>query len=474
MLRVLEEALTSARERLAPKAALVLVTLIGAAFRLVYISQPMRYDEAATWLYYSSKWVLYALVSYTYPNNHIFHTLLVGVSTSIFGNHPWAIRLPAFLAGVAMIPLTYFAARRYGETTGLVAAAFVASSSVLIEFSTNARGYTIVASIFLGLIALMPSLMRGEARAWKWFAILSALGFFTIPTMLFPFGIVVCWIAFSIARTTDADRAALARRLLQGLLFTTGLLFALYLPAILWSGPHAVFANRFVTPQPWDAFARTIGDSLRSTWLGWNRGLGETATITLVFFAFLGVVREKMGLPIAAVTWCFALLVVGRWVPFHRVWTFLIPLYWIAAAAGIATLARRSKWLVPVAIVLCLAIGGSVLASGSVVRSTETGIFPDAERVALALRALGPQDRVIASPRTDAPLLYYARLHGEQIVFGPTRAVGAKMFVVVDTAEGETLEQLARQFGTATVPASTLEQGTLFRRFARARVYLVG
>ena len=115
----------------------------------------MRVDEAATYLFYVRKPPLYGLVSYTLPNNHVFHTLLVSVSTFVFGNHPWAIRMPAFLAGVAMIPLAFAAGRRiHGDAAGLITAAFVASSSVLIEYSTNARGYTIVAAIFLGLLAL--------------------------------------------------------------------------------------------------------------------------------------------------------------------------------------------------------------------------------------------------------------------------------------------------------------------------------
>ena len=131
----------------------------------------MRVDEAAAWLFYSSKSALYALVSYTLPNNHVFHSMLVSVSTFIFGNHPWAIRLPAFVAGVAMIPMSYVAAKRfYGEGAGLITAAFVASSSVLVEFSTNARGYTLVAAIFLALILLAPP-RDAEPRPWRRFAV---------------------------------------------------------------------------------------------------------------------------------------------------------------------------------------------------------------------------------------------------------------------------------------------------------------
>ena len=60
----------------------------------------MRFDEAFTFLRFASQPLLEGLTTYAEPNNHLFHTLLVHISTSLFGDQPWAIRLPALLAGV--------------------------------------------------------------------------------------------------------------------------------------------------------------------------------------------------------------------------------------------------------------------------------------------------------------------------------------------------------------------------------------
>jgi 4-amino-4-deoxy-L-arabinose transferase-like glycosyltransferase len=432
----------------------------------------MRVDEAATWLFYSSKSALYGLVSYTLPNNHVFHTVLVSVSTFIFGNHPWAIRLPAFVAGVAMIPLSYLAAKRlHGDGAALLTAAFVASSSVLIEFSTNARGYTLVAAIFLALIFLAPD--DDDARAWNRFAVLSAIGFLTIPTMLFPFGVVVSWLALRIARAHDVDRAALAKRLARAVLRTFGLVALAYLPAILWSGPHAVFANRFVTSKPWGVFTSRIGPSLGSTWMGWNRDLGSVGATVFVVLFVVGFARDRARFVVAAIFWCGALLVVERWVPFHRVWSFLIPIYWMTVAAGIALVVRRQRWVAPLAVALCLAIGGSVLASGSVPGSPDSGYFPDAEQVAVSLRALTAGDKVLAYNPATVPLLYYARLHHETLPLGGVASTDRRIFIVVDSAAGQTLGQLAQRFASARSPAGVLGRATLYERFARATVYVV-
>ena len=433
----------------------------------------MRYDEAATWLFFSSKSVLYSLVSYTLPNNHVLHSILVSISTFVFGNHPWAIRLPAFLAGVAMIPLSYAAGKRfYGEDAALLTAAFVASSSVLVEFSTNARGYTIVAAIFLALIVLAPS-PEAEPRAWRRFAVLSAIGFFTIPTMLFPFGVVVGWLALSIARARNTDRADAAKRLARTVLLTIGLVVLAYLPALLWTGPHAFFANRYIVSQPWGSWVRAIGPSLGSTWISWNRDLTIAGAAAFLLFFVMGLGRDKARLVLVTVVWFSALLIVERWVPFRRVWTFLIPIYWMTVAAGIVFVVRRQRWAAPLAIALCLAIGGSVLASGSVLRSQETGYFPDAERVVVSLRALGTGDKVLAYNPAQVPLQYYARLHHETLPLGSPSRTDRRIFIVVDSAIGQTLGQVALRFARARFPEGVLAHATLYKRFAHAAVYVL-
>jgi hypothetical protein len=283
----------------------------------------------------------------------------------------------------------------------------------------------------------------------------------------------VGWLAFSIARARNADRAALAKRLARTVLLTIGLVVLAYLPALLWTGPHAFFANRYITSQSWGTFARAIGPSLDSTWMSWNRDLTIVGAGVFVAFFFAGLVRDKTRLVFVAVAWCGVLLLVERWVPFHRVWTFLIPIYWMTVAAGIVLIVRRQRWVAALAIALCLAIGGSVLASGSVLRSRETGYFPDAERVAVSLRALGAGDKVLAYNPATVPLQYYARLHHETLPFGVLSSSARRVFIVVDSAVGQTLEQLAQRFASTRFPAGMLEQATLYRRFVRAAVYVL-
>jgi hypothetical protein len=119
--------------------------MIAALVRWPYLDQPMRYDESHTYLNYASQPWYVAIAKYDAPNNHILHTLAVRASARLLGDSPFAIRLPAFLAGVLLAPACYLlgvAVR--GRAAGALAGLTVAAWSPLVEFSTNARGYTLV------------------------------------------------------------------------------------------------------------------------------------------------------------------------------------------------------------------------------------------------------------------------------------------------------------------------------------------
>src|ERR671913_564051 len=59
------------------------VLLSAFALRLYHVGQTMRNDEAYTYLAYALSPLSNALSDYEYPNNHLFHTLLVWVSTRL-------------------------------------------------------------------------------------------------------------------------------------------------------------------------------------------------------------------------------------------------------------------------------------------------------------------------------------------------------------------------------------------------------
>lgn len=434
-------------------AALGAISLGALLVRLDFISQPMRYDEADTYVHYASRPLYIGLTTYTAPNNHLLNTLLVHVTTRLFGDQPWAIRLPALVAGVLLVPATYLAARLlYDKTPALVAAALVATSSTLIEYSTNARGYTLVALITVLLVALGSHLAGSKSPAgWTAFAVLAALGFWTIPIMLYALGTVVVWLCWTIV--VDRHDAALVRaRLLPALAGTAVLTVLLYAPVLATSGPHALLGNSFVTPRSSSYVFHRLPSSLGATFARWHRDQPTVLWVLVALgFALAFVLGGRLGrfrVPPAAGALVAVppLVAIQRVVPFERVWLFLLPLYLISAAAGLLYPARRlaatagfGAAVAVAAVALCASLAGLEVATRSVYRSEDTSTFRDASDVAsLLARTIRPSDRVLSAPPADQILEYYLDaegLDGGRLLY--TGARPTRLFAVVEERAGD-------------------------------------
>jgi len=241
--------------------ALFIILITAIVVRLFFLFQPIRYDEAFTFMNFASKPLYRGLSDYSYPNNHLFHTLLVHISHLMFGSKPWIFRLPVFCAGIFTVAASYIVMRiLFEKYTALLTAGFVASSPVLILYSTNARGYMVLCFIFLVLCALATYLMqRGDKAAWFMFALLSALGFYTIPIMLYPYGIVVMWLCLSIIyQKKHVNRTLFIRELISTVICTIIFTFLLYVPVFIVSGFKSIGVNRFVVSKSWSYYSATI------------------------------------------------------------------------------------------------------------------------------------------------------------------------------------------------------------------------
>jgi len=133
----------------------------------------------------------------------------------------------------------------------------------------------------------------------------------------------------------------------------------------------------------------------------------------------------------AVVLWIAPVLLIQRVAPFPRVWLFLLPLSLMVACGGLWLMVRtlvghwgpRARWL-PVAIALAcfLLVGGTVIRSDSVrSRPKLSGIK---ELAAWMKGRLKPQDVVLAKIPSTAPLSYYFRRQGIQMINRPAPCDG--------------------------------------------------
>ena len=102
--------------------------------------------------------------------SHLFHTLLTHFFTMLFGDSVIALRLPNILASILILPLSYAVLRQgYGKTIALLATAFIAGSSALVEYSVNARGYQIQTLLMICLLGLgQYSLKNKKSNVFSW------------------------------------------------------------------------------------------------------------------------------------------------------------------------------------------------------------------------------------------------------------------------------------------------------------------
>jgi hypothetical protein len=101
---------------------------------------------------------------------------------------------------------------------------------------------------------------------------------------------------------------------------------------------------------------------------------------------------------------CLVVVLIQRVAPFERVWLFLLPVYLIMASAGLARFIDGRL----LALVFGAILGFMTVTSGSILASTETGVFPDAGGVASTLAPrLAPDDAVMTQLPASLPELQY-------------------------------------------------------------------
>ncbi len=432
---------------------LLAIVAAGAALRLFFVSQPMHWDESHSFLSFATRPFFVALSDYSIPNNHLFHTLLVRICYLALGNHPWVIRLPALLAGIAIVPACYAATRMlYGPPAALIAAALSVTSYPLVFYSANARGYTLVGLCFLCALILGASLLsHGDGRLWALLAAVLALGIYTVPIMLYPLCALMLWMAITllIVQRPGGSRRASLRNLFLTLAGALSLALALYSPALIVSGWRRVFANPYVAPHPWPDFVRALPASLAATYSNWSTdvptvvawGLAGAGLAALVFHRRLS--RQPVPIAMAAVAAILPALIIQRVAPPPRVWATLNSLYLMLSAAGLAFVLRplesrlgscRPLFYPAASLILCVWIGFNVIHTQAVYHSPETGTFLDAEAVAVGLRpVLHHRDCV----RTNLwpsywPLRYYFLNHEVPVRYldEPPSACGRLVLVV--------------------------------------------
>jgi hypothetical protein len=465
------------------------LTLLALLFRLPFLTQPVRYDEAHTWLEYASQPWFVGIAKYDDPNNHVLHTILVHGVTRIAGDSLPAIRLTALIAGVLLAPATALLARRLaGRLAGAIAGVFVASSSPLIEYSTLARGYTLLC-LFTVAVCLVAVSIRRRRKAWIWLAVFGALGMGTIPVMAYPLVIVF---ASLLLETPGAARRDYSKETwllhIATTMAATGVLTVLfYTPVMLVGGPQALLAGAVGSVQNVPTYLSTVPHQAAETLqlllrdAPWFLRLALLGGLLAAWSGAAPAERSGYRNAFFALVICLAVVLAQRVAPYPRIWLFLLPLVGAIAAAGLARVVfiwKRSALRVIAGLVLFATIGIAPLLaqwrSDSIARSRETGIMPEARQVVQFLKTrIDPQTPIVAVAPTSAPLVFYAQREGLSLNHFDRPDQGAlrtdQAVVVVAKTEPQTVAAVLEQLDLARLlPAERFE---IWREFSTAKLY---
>ncbi|MFN2398520.1 MAG: glycosyltransferase family 39 protein [Gemmatimonadaceae bacterium] len=330
-------------------AVLLLWVGVGVTVRLLRSLEPMEEDEAITYVRFASRSFLDIASDYREPNNHVLHTLFARASALLFGVSEAVVRLPALIAGILMIPSTFWFTKRLSddEATSALAAGLIAVAPAFVGYSAAARGYTLLALLML-LGAVSGTRLRQQRSLVDWivFVVAFALAFYAIPIAVYPAGIVSVWMLIT---STRGRRPALLKELTVAAAAIGILGVVLYSPIIARSGLDALIGNKYVAPHALSELPRRMIGEWRLALDCWTFAL----PLPLLLVAAGGLVAASLfaapggsrpaALLAGVFVWMLPLSLVQRVAPPARTLNFLLPFVLIVASSGLGILALKAS-----------------------------------------------------------------------------------------------------------------------------------
>lgn len=269
------------------------LTLIGLALRIFHLNDGLWLDEMYSLVnqFRLGTWEIFT--TYIGDNQHPLYAVLASLSVSLFGEHPWSIRLPAVLFGVATIPALYvFGTRVSSSREGLLAAALLTFSYHHVWFSQNARGYTALALAAILCSDYFIRIIREHKQKDMWlYAIIAALGCYAHLTMVFVvIGHFLVYLILQLVPDESGKRAVSWQLPLAGFVLAGVLTLLLYAP--IMSQVVDYFVNKpslkgLSTPL-W-----ALQEAIRSLSIGFGAGIIVAAGFTMFLIGVISYMRSN-------------------------------------------------------------------------------------------------------------------------------------------------------------------------------------
>lgn len=416
---------------------------LGLALRLGPLFAPLKNDEAVSYVDFAAQSLRQVLTG-QWSMYHALNNVLIWVTVHLLGNAEWAIRTPTLLAGLAVIPLTYFiAAAAFSRRAGTVAAAIVAVAWPMVEYSTNARGYMLGTMFLLaGILLLLHASRRDNRAAWLGGSLCLALSAYCVSTMVIQILAAILWLTAMAIDERHQPWGRLAGRIaLAGGVLGLGTL-ALYATFWFGSSPRVLAQPPvYALPDPNATIGMAFGSFVAGS--SFLMGLLLPWPLSLVFpaLAALGACASRRGLALACamiLAELAFLMVSENSTPPARCYVPFLPLASVLAGHGIDRLAARigrtgARILaVPGAVLLVWAAWAATHPSERI--SAEAGAFPEAPAVSRFLLERLAGGEALIGDGVGIHLIYYmirdGRSQGRVLRYGTLPGMDQPMLEV--------------------------------------------
>jgi hypothetical protein len=409
---------------------------LALALRLIGITDPLVSDELVSVSIWGQMPLGQIPKNYQFPNNHIFHSILVGFLLKLFGVNEFVLRMPALIAGLLSVYLVFACAKRITDKPVVaLGAAFLMTFNVEhIYYSTNARGYTLTQTFALATFLLILPLIQNSEKVeteknsnLSWLSyfgvfIFCSLGSWTIPTFGLYEGSLLVGIVFSFLfyRRHIHDQIRIFIRLLLILLLAVGTLYVQYFVLI----PKAMLARAIGNGA--EAEPAHFLENLLTVFSG-PQILIDYGILVFAVIGFWGLFKTQrkfavwlgilFGVPIAVIFLSYW-VGISQKIPHPRILFYLQPFFLICASNGVwisvsqlkSNFERNKNLKIAIICVFSVSLVSMLLFAAKdfqtkqITERNDRALYNDGLRF---FRQLGPNDLILVSKQTHVWFYLY-------------------------------------------------------------------
>lgn len=205
---------------------------------------PVGFDEALTYLVFTSHNPFVSLSYYPFPNNHVLHSVITNFTRYIpFLPALFTLRISSIIINIISLLFTFkFIASFLNKKTAIIITGITSVLFLNIFYSYMSRGYALVYLFFIiGLYCSFKIVTQSnEKKFWAWLFLVSTLGFFTMPSFLYPFATLHLFVFLK--------RKSLLKIQAITIIATVIAVTVLYTPIIIVNGINSLIGNQYVKP----------------------------------------------------------------------------------------------------------------------------------------------------------------------------------------------------------------------------------